>query len=139
MHLSLTQVTSTPQVADLVAGYERHLSDEGDAVERFMGFPPDTEERLGAYRAASPIHAMLPLATPTLIVTGTLDVDVPVDMTRTFGDAAASAVDAESGPPQYVEIEGADHYNLLDATSPHWTTLWAATERMIHRLLPDSS
>ncbi|KAJ8599684.1 hypothetical protein CTAYLR_004736 [Chrysophaeum taylorii] len=118
-------------VADLVAGFERRLSDEGDAVERFMGVPYDKDPDL--YRRASPIHAMLPLKTPTLIVTGTDDVDVPVDMTRAFATAAAEAArrapaEAEAPPPHYVELLGADHYTPLDATTPHWATLLATIE-----------
>ena len=126
-------------MADLVAGYERRLSDEGDAVERFLGFPPDTEERLEAYRAASPIHSMLPLATTTLIVTGTHDVDVPVDLTLAFVDAAASAAAEHNLNSEvrlrFLKVLGADHYDLLDGSSLYWLTLLPAIEAHIAAIL----
>lgn len=118
--------TNSPQVADLIAGYERRLSDEGDAIERFIGVPL-VEASRDLYRAASPAHALLPLATPTLVVTGTRDVDVPPDMTRAFFDRASAAAVASSGPtPHFLEISEADHYDLLDAASPSWASLLSA-------------
>lgn len=123
-HSSAVRLTvAVAPVADLVAGYERRLSDEGDAVLRFIGREYEQDPQL--YRDASPAHTMLPLRTPTLIVTGDQDVDVPVDLTRAFAAKAADAAanDPSSPNPTYLEIPDADHYTLLDAASPHWAIL----------------
>ena len=57
--------------------YEAQLSDEGDAAERYIGFPPDTSERRRVYEEAS-ASSCLPLKTTTLLVAGTRDIDVPL-------------------------------------------------------------
>mmetsp|Transcript_7285 Transcript_7285/g.7507 ORF Transcript_7285/g.7507 Transcript_7285/m.7507 type:complete len:86 (+) Transcript_7285:2-259(+) len=59
--------------------HERKLSDEGDAVRVYMR--EETENCV--YSWASP-SSLLPVMTNTIIVSGTEDCDVPVDMTRDF-------------------------------------------------------
>lgn len=65
------------------------LSDEGDAVEKFMGcaLTPETE---ALYQSASPAH-LLPLICPTVVAIGEDDVDIPVDMVREYHGLAAAA------------------------------------------------
>merc|ERR1719181_2510643 len=58
---------SVASVPDMLPGYDAKLSDEGDAIEQYMGFPPDSESRRQSYLEAS-ISSRLPLLVPTLLV-----------------------------------------------------------------------
>jgi acetyl esterase/lipase len=87
-------------VCDLFEAAKRRLSDEGDAVEKFMQLklPEDGDgdgdrdgdgdeggrwRALAAYAAACP-RRQLPLAVPTLLVAGLGDTDVPADYVEAF-------------------------------------------------------
>jgi hypothetical protein len=61
------------------------LSDEGDAVEKFMKMPYDPEDSasVAAYHSACP-SKLLPLLVPTVLVTGTNDTDVPHQLVEDF-------------------------------------------------------
>jgi hypothetical protein len=60
------------------------LSDEGDAVEKFMKVPYDeTPECHGIYDEACP-SKLLPVEVPTIIAIGTSDTDIPLDMVEDF-------------------------------------------------------
>jgi acetyl esterase/lipase len=94
-------------VSDLRLAYERHLSH--GAVEDFMGGTPDgVAER---YRAASPAE-LLPLGVRQLLIHGTLDEDVPVEISRRYVATARAAGDTVS----YIELATARHMDLVD---PH--------------------
>mmetsp|Transcript_15309 Transcript_15309/g.61577 ORF Transcript_15309/g.61577 Transcript_15309/m.61577 type:complete len:332 (+) Transcript_15309:2-997(+) len=130
-------------VADLIAAHERRLSDEGDAAMRFLGgATPDQAPDL--YRAASPAHSMLPMRAPCLIVTGLRDVDVPPDLTRDFARLARRAAilhgDDDDGPaackPDYLELEDADHYDLVDSASRSWSILWERIQTLLRVEIP---
>ena len=116
-------------VADLVEAYNRKLSDEGDAVEKFIKGTPTSHPDL--YAAASP---KLPLTVPCLVVTGEKDIDVPADMTREFyrsifdAEAKRRAQHGETNnlvTHTLLEIPIADHYSILDARSVFWPYLWS--------------
>jgi acetyl esterase/lipase len=64
-------------VSDLVGGHEQRLSDDGDAIEQYMGGTPDTCP--DDYAAASPL-AHLPLRAPTIVAIGSDDENVPPAM-----------------------------------------------------------
>ena len=59
--------------------YEAQLSDEGDAIQRYLGCEPTDAAARARYARAS-----LPTAldTPTLLVTGSDDADVPPALVR---------------------------------------------------------
>ena len=63
--------------ADLHLGHELKVSDDGDAVERYMGGPP--EEIPQAYALACP-GRLLPVNFPLLIAYGDADADVPPEL-----------------------------------------------------------
>ena len=54
LQVRLALVVAVAPVCDLNEGYHVRLSDEGDAVERYMKCKPETEEELALYSEASP-------------------------------------------------------------------------------------
>ena len=66
---------------------------------------------------ASP-HARLPLGRPQLVVHGTLDDCVPVQMSRNYATAAGVEV-------TYMEREGEGHFEHIDARSGAWADVVA--------------
>mmetsp|Transcript_19085 Transcript_19085/g.24750 ORF Transcript_19085/g.24750 Transcript_19085/m.24750 type:complete len:283 (-) Transcript_19085:123-971(-) len=128
-------------VADLLAAHERKLSDDGDAAMRFVladrNINRAKESLESLLIAASPVHSMLPLKCPTLIVTGLDDHDVPPEMTHEFALKAKQAaknitsnVDVQR-TIEFLQIPGADHFSLLDASSPYWITLWTTALKLL--------
>ena len=116
-------------VADLSDAFDRQLSDEGDAVQLFMhGATPVSDPEV--YARASPAESMLPLVTPTLLVAAVDDADVPPDYVRRFfhkAKNAATNATAEGNaqhPLHYLELGGADHYAIVDASTDAWATTW---------------
>jgi acetyl esterase/lipase len=95
-------------VADLVESHRLGLG--RGVVGDFLGGSP--AEQAGRYRAASP-RALLPLGVPQLIVHGTADDTVPVEITRGYAAAAKAAGDAVT----LVELPNRGHFDFLDPTS----------------------
>jgi acetyl esterase/lipase len=124
-------------VADLVAGAERGLSDDGNAIQQYMGGKQPSEAP-DEYQAASPSF-LLPLRCPTLIVSGTKDADVPPDTVAGFYNkcVAAESTSGDSGAAMVslVSLPDTDHYQMVNSESSSWTTTWA----LIKASLPDCS
>lgn len=89
-------------VCDLQAAASAGLGD--GAVAGFLGRPPEEAPD------ADPAQR-LPLVAPTLLVHGDRDDRVPVEHARTFAD--------RSGAP-LVELEGADHFDVIDPRARWW-------------------
>lgn len=109
-------------IADLVRGHETRLG--GDVVSELLGGSPSRcPER---YRAASPA-AMLPLGVRQLILHGTADDVVPIELSRGYAQAAAAAGDVID----LVELPGAGHLDFLDPSSEAHATLrrWLSSFR----------
>jgi acetyl esterase/lipase len=88
--------------------------DLGDgAVVAFLG--GDSEAVAHAYARADPLRR-LPVRAPVLLVHGTTDDRVPITQSRAYRDAAAAAGDA----CRLVELEGADHFDVIDPRSDAW-------------------
>ena len=84
-----------------------HLSN--DAVVELLGGTIDSvPER---YAVASPA-AMLPLGVPQVLIHGTNDDSVPIEVSQTYVNAARSVND----PITYIELVGVDHFDVID---PH--------------------
>lgn len=109
---------SVGSVPDMLPGYEAKLSDEGDAIEQYMGFHPDSEEHRRSYEGAS-LSSRLPLGVPTLLVSGSEDIDVPPRLLRDFHERCVVAA-PPGAPVELLEIYGADHYNLITAGHKMW-------------------
>jgi len=98
-------------VCDLVAAAERRLGDRA-AIE-LMGASPEAAP--DAYALASPA-ARLPLGVPQLLVHGTADDSVPVDVSERYQAAATAAGDR----CRLLRLPGVDHFALIDPGSDAW-------------------
>jgi acetyl esterase/lipase len=98
-------------IADLAGAYDAKVG--GEVVAELLGGPPSQHpERC---REASPIE-MLPLKVRQLILHGTADDAVPIELSRRYARAAAAAGDDVT----FVELQGAGHMEFLDPRSePH--------------------
>lgn len=102
-------VVALAPVADLVEAYRRGLGE--DAVRDLMGGSP--EELPDAYGKVDATAAPSDSVTIT-VVHGALDDRVPVDMSRRLPGVA------------YVELDGIEHFGLIDPLSPSWPAVLAA-------------
>jgi 3-dehydroquinate dehydratase type II len=109
-------------VADLAAAHRLDLDD--GAVEAMLRRGPD--EAPNRYAAASPAE-MVPLGVPQLIVHGDADSRVPVDLSREYVGAAADAGDTVV----YDELEGVDHFALIDPTSVAWSKVVRGLDQLL--------
>jgi acetyl esterase/lipase len=106
-------------VCDLVAGARTHVG--GGAVQEFLGGEPaDVPE---AYAAADPARK-LPLGRPHALVHGTEDDRVPVALARAY--AARAGADC-----RLLEIEGADHFDVIDPRSAAWPVVHGTLEQLV--------
>ena len=119
-------------VADLVQAYDRRLSDEGDAIEIFLGGKTPTSDP-ELYHRASPALSMLPLKTTTLVVTGANDADVPPDLTRDFNKRILAAA-LEDDRHVFMELPVADHYSIVDARGVFFPYVFTAIKETLYKL-----
>ena len=109
--LQLAGAISLAGVLDLETAWRLHLSN--DAVVELLGAKyPHAPER---YIAASPA-AMLPLGVPQVLIHGTSDSNVPIEISRNYAAKAKSLGD----PVTYLELEGIDHFDVIDPSSTAW-------------------
>ncbi len=104
-------VVSLAGVVDLQRAWELHLSH--DAVVDFLGGTPrDAPQR---YRDASP--AEIAVAGAQRLIHGTLDVTVPVEMSREY----SKRKQARREDVHLLELPSAGHFDLIDPASPSWS------------------
>jgi acetyl esterase/lipase len=115
----LTRVVAQAGVCDLVGAYKRW---RGGAVRALMGGAPD--ELPERYAAGDPMR-LLPLSMPALLVHGTLDETVSVELSRNYERAARAA----GGAVELVEIPGeaGRHRAHVDPRGQAWA---AVTRRL---------
>eukprot|EP00993_Chasmostoma_nieuportense_P002444 NODE_3238_length_1004_cov_22.790194_g3092_i0.p1 GENE.NODE_3238_length_1004_cov_22.790194_g3092_i0~~NODE_3238_length_1004_cov_22.790194_g3092_i0.p1 ORF type:complete len:274 (-),score=62.25 NODE_3238_length_1004_cov_22.790194_g3092_i0:107-928(-) len=98
-------------LTDMKEGFLRKLSDEGDAVLKYMKHTYDAAPE--AYHLASPSHHM-PLKCNTILVSSDGDVDVPIDLVAAFHKQAQ----AQTSPlHECVLINGGAEDHLACCTS----------------------
>ena len=119
--LMLAGAISLAGVVDLEMAWRLHLSN-GAVVELLGGSVADVPER---YAAASPA-AMLPLGVPQVLIHGTNDDNVPLQVSQAYTNAARAAND----PVTYIELAGVDHFDVID---PH-SHAWAITMNELQKL-----
>jgi pimeloyl-ACP methyl ester carboxylesterase len=109
--LVLAGAISLAGVVDLEIAWRLHLSN-GAVVGLLGGSFTDVPER---YTAASPA-AMLPLGVPQVLIHGTNDDSVPLQVSQAYTNAARTVND----PVTYIELEGVDHFDVIDPHSHAW-------------------
>ncbi len=118
-HLALRLASETPDVcgvvalapvADLQLAHERNLSN--GAVGEFLGADPSKCPELLTAACASRHSA----AVPRVIVHGTTDDIVPIELSRHYIQLRSK----DQPAPQLIEIAGADHFDLIDPESSAW-------------------
>jgi acetyl esterase/lipase len=105
LHVRIAAAVGLAPVADLVRAYE--LGCGNGAVGNFLGESP--REQPERYRTASPIR-LLPLGIRQLLIHGTPDEDVPVEISRRYAEAATAAGD----DIRFIELPTASHMDLVD-------------------------
>ena len=120
--LELAGAISLAGVVDLEMAWRLHLSN--DAVVGLLGGSPRrVPER---YVVASPA-ALLPLGIPQVVIHGTEDESVPLEMSQAYVAAAKAANDQVT----VHELVGVDHFDLIDP----YSTAWAITIEALRELL----
>ncbi len=109
--LALAGAISLAGVVDLEMAWQLHLSNDA-VVELLGGTIANVPER---YAVASPA-AMLPLGVPQVLIHGTSDDSVPLEVSQAYAKAARSVND----PIIYLELEGVDHFDVIDPHSNAW-------------------
>ena len=120
--LPLAGAISLAGVVDLEMAWRLNLSN-GAVFDLLGGSFTDVPER---YAAASPA-AMLPLGAPQVLIHGTNDDSVPLQVTQAYAEAARAVND----PVTYIELEGVDHFEVIDPKS----TAWAMTLEELRKLV----
>jgi acetyl esterase/lipase len=115
-------VVALAPVADLVEAHRLDL--DGGAVSALLGGGP--ADRDAAFAAADPLPRRA-MRLPTVIIHGTTDVQVPIDLSRRFV-AAAGALDNEIALWELPEV---GHFELIDPRSAAWRKVTEAL-RSLH-------
>ena len=119
--LALAGAISLAGVLNLALAYQLHLSN--DAVAELLGGPLTAlPER---YAEASPA-ALLPLGLPQVLIHGTEDDNVPLQVSREYATAARASGD----PIDFFEPAGVDHFDVINAR----TEVWALTVQELQTL-----
>lgn len=114
---ALAGVVSLAGVVDLAGAHEQRLGD--GAVEAFMGGTPQDLPEL--YAAADP--ARLAPRTPVVLVHGVDDDVVPVAISRSYAHRMAAT---GSTGVTLREVEGCEHFGLIDPEHPAFAEVLAA-------------
>jgi acetyl esterase/lipase len=115
-------VVALAGVLDL--GLAQSLRLGGRATDALLGGSPD--EQPDRYAAADPAR-LLPTGVPTVLVHGTRDVAVPIEVSRSYRAAAAVAGDEVA----LHELPDVDHMSLVDPGSTAWPAVLAAVEEAL--------
>lgn len=120
--LPLAGAISLAGVVDLEMAWKLKLSNSA-VVELLGGSFPNAPER---YLAASPA-AMLPLGMPQVLIHGTRDSNVPIEVSQTYAAKARALGD----PVTYIELKGIDHFDVINPRSLAWATTIEALQQLI--------
>jgi acetyl esterase/lipase len=115
-------VVALAPVADLERASRLRLS-EGIVDELLGGTPESVPDR---YQLTSPV-LRLPLGVPQVVIHGTADDSVPLELSQTYAAAAEAAGDRA----ELVVPPGADHFDIVDPRTPTFD----ATRQAVLRLL----
>jgi len=107
-----TAAVSQAGVVDLVRGDADDLGN-GACAALLGGRADEVPDR---YAVTSPA-ALLPLGLPVLLVHGSSDIDVPSSQSREYAEAARIAGDSV----ELVELDEADHFDVIEPTHEAWS------------------
>ena len=115
--IQLKSVVALAPITDLELGVRMRLSDEGTAIQQYIGGTPDAKPE--AYKRASPINLVSVLATmPILLVCGECDSDVPSKFCQNF--RVMCVQQNVQSPVEFFEAREEDHFDVIEATSNSW-------------------
>ncbi|MFG1915101.1 alpha/beta hydrolase family protein [Micromonospora sp. NPDC048898] len=109
-------VLALAPVADLGEAYRRDL-DSGAVAALLGGGPAEVPDR---YAATDP-RLLVPARTRTVVLHGSEDQQVPVEMSRGFVTEATAA----GSDISLVELPGCEHFGLIDPESTAWPRVLA--------------
>ncbi|RJU88926.1 MAG: hypothetical protein DWC01_07695 [Candidatus Poseidoniales archaeon] len=98
-------------ITDLIGADHARLSDDGDAVRRWIGGAP--EQATAVWEQLNPVNH--PPATSVLLFHGESDEDVPLEQSETY----ARVMKAKGCDVQKVWLPG-NHYDIIDVASDDW-------------------
>lgn len=122
--LALAGAISLAGVVDLELAYRLRLSN-GAVIDLLGGALDKVPER---YADASPA-AMLPLGVPQVVIHGTADDSVPLQVSQAYMAAAKAANDEV----RFIKLDGVDHFDLIDPRSVAWATTIKALQELLSR------
>lgn len=114
-------VLALAPIADLRRAYELDL-DDGAVAALLGGGPREVPER---YAVANPCECVPPRSR-VVVIHGELDQQVPIDMSRSYATAAATA----GGDIYLIEVKDCEHFGLIDPTGVHWPWVLVALQSL---------
>ena len=108
-------------VVDLRRAWELQLSD-GVVNDLLGGSPREVDAR---YRSTSPFE-LLPFEVPQVLIHGTDDVNVPLELSERYHRAALAAGD----PCELHVLPGAGHFEVVDPRTAAWQRVLAAVRSL---------
>ncbi|MEV0153492.1 alpha/beta hydrolase [Micromonospora sp. NPDC050686] len=115
-------VLALAPVADLAEAYRLDL-DSGAVAALLGGGPDDVPDR---YRTTDP-RSLVPTQVRTVVIHGTEDRQVPLSLSRRYVAATAAA----GTPATLVELQGCEHFGLIDPESAAWPQVTAALRSLL--------
>ena len=122
--LGLRGAVSLAGCVDLVRGVELGMGD--GAVPDFLGGPPTTDPA-DPLAAADP--AMTTPAVPVVLVHGTADDTVPLEVSRSYAAKVADAASPHAAV-RVLELEGGDHSVVIDPASAEYAAVVVELEEL---------
>jgi acetyl esterase/lipase len=113
-------VVALAPISDLRRAYDLHLSN--NAVVEFLGGTPEQTPK--HYREASPIE--IPISVPQVIIHGTRDETVPVEMSRSYLQSKHNGGESV----RLLELD-CGHFELIDPSSNAWPTVQQAVLNLL--------
>lgn len=115
-------------IGDLLLGQNRKLSDDGNAIELYIGSKLSNcnDTTMKNFMEASPSNNLPIESKYCLIITGDKDVDVPSDIVELFYEDCIkfsqndSNTYTKNNPYSFLKIIDADHYDLVDPSKEFW-------------------
>ena len=119
-------------ICNLIQGQNLKLSDEGDAIEKYIIGTSAMDgisdiDLIARYNLASP-HSVLPFLCETSLVTGILDVDVPSQTVLEFYSSLE-----DKSRVRLMSFEGADHFDVITPSSTAWACVLEYMDSAVKR------